>query len=69
MREYRNFEEIERDLELLKLQKEVDKEKAKLDYQHTKFSLTPKNIAKRAGALCYLGASKVMGFVADKMQR
>ncbi len=36
MREYKNFNEIERDLKLLKLQKEIDKEKVLLSYNQNK---------------------------------
>ena len=72
MREYKNFEEIERDLKLLKLQKEIDKEKVLLSYNLTKESLGPKRVLKSAAgsllknALILKGATKVLGFIGDK---
>ena len=48
MKEYRSFEEIDRDLEILKLQTLIDKEKIKLDYNRTKGNLTPKALLKSA---------------------
>ncbi len=41
MKEYRSFEEIDRDLKILKLQNQIDKEELKLSYKHTKESLNP----------------------------
>lgn len=75
MRQYSNFDEIERDLKLLKLQVDIDKERIFLAYNHTKESMSPVSIAKRtAGSifksvLIYKGASKVMGFVSRKLHR
>lgn len=72
MREYNNFEEIERDLKLLKLQKEIDKEKVLLSYNMTKESLAPKRIIKSAAgsifknALILKGATSVLGYIGDK---
>lgn len=73
--QYNNFEEIERDLKLLNLQKEIDKERIFLSYNQTKESLAPKAVLKRAvgsvfkSALIYKGASKVLGFVASKLHK
>ena len=75
MRQYSNFDEIERDLKLLKLQSEIDKERIFLAYNHTKESMSPVSIVKRTAgtifksALIYKGASKVMGFVSNKLHR
>ncbi|HER41146.1 MAG TPA: hypothetical protein ENO10_07995 [Salinimicrobium catena] len=72
MREYKSFKEIERDLQLLKLQKEIDKEKILLNYNQTKESLSPKRLLKSAAgsifknALILKGATKVLGFIGDK---
>ena len=72
MREYKSFKEIDRDLKLLKLQKEIDKEKILLNYNQTKESLSPKRLLKNAAgsifknALILKGATKVLGFIGDK---
>lgn len=72
MREYKNFEEIDRDLKLLKLQKEIDKEKVLLSYNITKESLSPKRIIKSAAgsifknAMVLKGATSVLGYIGDK---
>lgn len=69
MREYKNFKEIDRDLKLLKLQKEIDKEKVILSYNHTKESLAPMNLLKNmAGtvlksAVVVKASKKVLGLV------
>lgn len=44
MKEYRSFEEVERDLKILKLQTEIDKEEIKLALDQTKKSLSPKSL-------------------------
>ncbi|NJW53786.1 DUF6327 family protein [Salinimicrobium oceani] len=72
MREYKNFDEIERDLKLLKLQKEIDKEKVVLSYNLAKESLSPKRIFKSAAgsifknALILKGTTSVLGFIGDR---
>ena len=72
MRQYKNFKEIDRDLKLLKLQMEIDKEKVKLSYNHTKESLTPKAILSSiAGdflksAIVTKGTNKVLGLIGGK---
>lgn len=74
MREYKNFEQIERDLQLLKLQKEIDKERVILSYNQTKESLAPKRVLKSAAgsifknALILKGATSVLGFIGDKFK-
>lgn len=42
MKEYRSFEEIDRDLKILKLQNEIDKEELKLSIKHVKREISPK---------------------------
>lgn len=74
MREYKNYKEIDRDLKLLKLQKEIDKEKVLLSYNMTKESLSPKRILKSAAgsifknALILKGTTSVLGFIGDKFK-
>ena len=74
MREYKNFKEIDRDLKLLKLQQEIDKEKILLNYNRTKESLTPKNILKSAAdaalrnPIVLAGTTKVLGFIGEKFR-
>lgn len=41
MRTYSNFEEIEKDLKILKLQTEIDKEEIKLNVDQLKSNLSP----------------------------
>lgn len=41
MKQYSSFEEIDRDLKILKLQNEIDKEEIKLSIQETKDNLSP----------------------------
>lgn len=41
MKEYSSFEEIDRDLRILKLQTEIDKEEIKLSVEQTKASFSP----------------------------
>ncbi|UZH56645.1 hypothetical protein JRG66_07270 [Salinimicrobium tongyeongense] len=74
MREYKNFKEIDRDLKLLKLQKEIDKEKVLLSFNHTKESLSPGRILKDAAnsvlknRYVLKGATSVLGFIGDKFK-
>lgn len=74
MREYKSFKEIDRDLKLLKLQQEIDKEKVLLSYNQTKESLAPKRMLKSAAgsifknALVLKGATTVLGFIGDKFR-
>lgn len=41
MKEYSSFDEIERDLKILKLQTQIDKEEIKLSYELTKYNMSP----------------------------
>lgn len=43
-KKYSSFEEIERDMKILQLQREIDEEKLKLAFQSTKEELNPINI-------------------------
>lgn len=74
MREYKNFKQIDRDLKLLKLQQEIDKEKILLNYNRTKESLTPKNLLKSAAdaalrnPVVLAGTTKVLSFIGNKFR-
>lgn len=74
MREYRNFTEIERDLKLLKLQQDINKEKILLNYNLTKQSLSPKNLLKTAAdaalrnPIVLAGTTKFLSFVGKKFR-
>lgn len=67
MKEYSSFKEIDRDLEILKLQMQIDKEEIKLNLNQTKENLSPfslmgsviGSIAKKALELKL--ASKIFG--------
>ncbi len=48
MKEYRSFEEIERDLKILKLQNEIDKEEVLLSFNRTKEALSPLSLLNSA---------------------
>ena len=41
MKEYSSFDEIERDLKILKLQTQIDREEIKLSYERTKDNISP----------------------------
>lgn len=72
MKNYKNFKEVDRDLKLLKLQMEIDKERTLLGVRKTKESLQPKSIFKSAmlGILytpfVFKSANKVLGFIAKR---
>jgi hypothetical protein len=44
VKKYASYAEIERDLEVLKLEKEISYQKLMLSFQQTKDSVTPQNI-------------------------
>lgn len=48
---YSSFEEIDRDLKVLSLQQQVDKESLKLNFQNTKNSLYPTNLLGGIGGI------------------
>jgi hypothetical protein len=43
-KQYNSFEDIEQDLRILKLQRQIDEEKLKLSFENTKKELYPVNI-------------------------
>lgn len=49
MKEYTSFEEIDRELEIRKLEAEIDKEKLKSNYAEFKKAVAPTNIALNIG--------------------
>lgn len=51
MKEYRSFEEIDRDLKILKLQNEIDKEELKLSIKHVKKEISPGELLRNLSAL------------------
>ncbi len=67
MKEYSSFDEIERDLKILKLQTQIDKEEIKLSYELTKYNMSPlRLIGSMVGsviqkALVLKAVSKVFG--------
>lgn len=48
MKEYSSFEEIDRDLKILQLQKQIDQEEVKLASSRTKEALKPMNLLDSA---------------------
>jgi len=66
MRVYSSFDEIDKDLKILKLQTEIDKEEIKLSMDQTKESLSPKSLIRSAigsiaqKALVLKAVSKIM---------
>lgn len=45
-RKYSSYAEIDRDLEILKLEKEIEYQKLLMHIQHTKDSFTPQNMVR-----------------------
>ena len=72
MRQYSNFDEIERDLKLLKLQQDIAKEEISLNIHRTKESLTPKAMAKKVAgsllksAMVLKTADKILSLISKK---
>lgn len=62
--EYKSFEEIDRDLKILKLQQQIQEEKVKLAVQNTKQELYPVNIL---GGLAPLIQKVTISLVAKKL--
>ncbi|WP_318343134.1 DUF6327 family protein [Flagellimonas baculiformis] len=50
-RKYSSFKEIDQDIKILQLQREIDKEKLKLAFQNTKEELYPVNILGGIGGV------------------
>ena len=67
MRKYSSFEEIEKDLKILKLQTEIDKEEVKLSLDQTKGGVSPTSLISDAfgsllqKAIVLKAASKIFG--------
>ena len=61
---YTSFEEIDRDLKILKLQRQIEEEKVKLAVQNTKNELYPTNIL---GGLAPLLQKVAISLVAKKI--
>ncbi|MCA0958665.1 DUF6327 family protein [Flagellimonas ruestringensis] len=64
--EYTSFEEIDRDLKILKLQRQIQEEKVKLAVQNTKEEFYPANIL---GGLAPLFQKIAISLVAKKLLR
>lgn len=62
--EYTSFEEIDRDLKVLKLQRQIEEEKVKLAVQNTKKELYPTNIL---GGIAPLLQKIAISLVAKKL--
>jgi len=63
-KQYTTFEEIDRDLKVLKLQRQIEEEKVKLAVQNTKEELYPTNIL---GGLMPLFQKIAISLVAKKL--
>lgn len=48
-REYKSFEEIDQDLSVLKLQREIDRENLKLHFYRAKVDLAPSTVLRSLG--------------------
>lgn len=72
MRQYRSFKEINRDLQLLKLQKEVEKERVLLSFNLTKESASPKSLLKSMASgvfkstIILKGTTKILGMIGSR---
>lgn len=62
--QYTSFKEIDRDLKILKLQRQIEEEKVKLALQNTKEELYPTNIL---GGLAPLIQKLVISLIAKKL--
>jgi hypothetical protein len=63
-RQYTSFEDIDRDLKVLKLQRQIEEEKVKLAIQNTKKELYPTNIL---GGLAPLLQKIAISLIAKKL--
>lgn len=66
MKKYSSFAEIDRDLKIMELQTQIDKEQIKLSLEHTKQSLSPMAIMGNIGsvaleAVLLKGLSRIIG--------
>jgi len=62
--QYTSFEDIDRDLKVLKLQRQIEEEKVKLSIQNTKNELYPSNIL---GGLAPLIQKVAISLIAKKL--
>ncbi|WP_437396081.1 DUF6327 family protein [Flagellimonas lutimaris] len=62
--QYTSFKEIDRDLKILKLQRQIEEEKVKLAFQNTKEELYPSNIL---GGLAPLLQKVAISLIAKKI--
>ena len=62
--QYTSFKEIDRDLKILKLQRQIEEEKVKLALQNTKEELYPSNIL---GGLAPLIQKLAISLIAKKL--
>lgn len=68
MRQYKSFDEIDRDLKLLKLQQDIAREEISLSVNRTRESLAPREILKELSAK-FLSTSmfyKMLGKIIQK---
>lgn len=63
-KQYNSFEDIEQDLRILKLQRQIDEEKLKLSFENTKKELYPVNIL---GGMAPLFQKIAISLVAKKV--
>jgi len=63
-RQYTSFEDIDRDLKVLKLQRQIEEERVKLAIQNTKKELYPTNIL---GGLAPLLQKTAISLIAKKL--
>ena len=75
MRRYSNFEEVNKDLRMLQLQSEINKEELKLHFNETKESLSPGNLIAgmvgtiSTGAILFKLLTPIAGFAVSKYLR
>lgn len=62
--QYTSFEEIDRDLKIIQLQRQIEEEKVKLAVQNTKKELYPTNIL---GGMAPLLQKIAISFIAKKL--
>lgn len=68
MRQYRSFDEIDRDLKLLKLQQDISREEISLSVNRTRESMAPKEIFREFSAK-FLSSSMFYKMLGKIMQK
>lgn len=74
MRQYNSFSEIDRDLRLLKVQREIEKERIILSYNLTKESLAPTTLLKNFAGTIFKstiilkGTTKVLDLIGNRFR-